>query len=1307
MGFGGRRKDKTAIDLEALTTLSADDILSLSGGITVNEGAENVDFRVESQTNTHALIVDASSSKVGINKSVPHLPLHVVKTATSGSGVYASTPCLILEDATRPGLQIVGNAGNIGIIQFGDNVSSNPGEIYYDHGSDIFNFRTGGTVNATLDSSGNVVANGSIQLKEKANAISDTAAYGQLWVKNTTPAELYFTTDAGDDIRITNGTNLAAPPSSGAVAADDITTGDAATSVATSSGNVTIDSQAGSVLVDGHTGVTVTSSNSGEVDITSAANVDINATTGVAVDGTTVSIDGTDDSNLTVTGSAKDLDIAVAGGGTQELRLASAGTGASALHLNASAGSVDIDSADNITVDAADEIVITTTSADGHIALVSAHTAGVAFHIDANANADSEVQIDAGVLDVDVTAGITIDGTTVSIDGTDDSNLTVTGSAKDLDIAVAGGGTQELRLASAGTGASALHLNASAGSVDIDSADAITVDAADEIVVTTTSADGHIALVSAHTAGLAFHIDANADADSEVQIDAGVLDVDVTGAATIDAVGIALGAGSGELDLTTTGTLDVNANALDMDLTDSSSITITSSEAAEDLTIEQVGANDSSIIIQAAGTGTDAIHLNASAGSIDIDSADNITVDAADEIVITTGSADGHIALVSAHTSGVAFHIDANADAASEVQIDAGVLDVDVTAGITIDGTTVSIDGTDDSNLTVTGSAKDLDIAVAGGGTQELRLASAGTGASALHLNASAGSVDIDSADNITVDAADEIVITTTSADGHIALVSAHTAGVAFHIDANANADSEVQIDAGILDIDVTGAATLDAASLDITSDAVTFTSSNQDDPLVVIKNTTDHANGARLRFVKDKGGAGAADDVAGLIEFYADDASQDQVLFSEIKSQVAVHTNGQEGGRLTLSVASHDGESQPGLIITDGNAEDEVDVTIGNGDGSLTTISGDLKLAHDSANIQFGADSDVVISHTHNTGLTVSLSSNTTAKPIFHLKNTGDLASGPGLRFVADNGAGEGDDDILGFIDFKGDDSGDAETVYAKMSAIASDVTDGDEGGKLKFEVFAGGIAGTAASTEVLSLGGEDQANGTNCEVVVNEGGAAFVDFRVESDSNTHMLFVDAGNNQVGINVSDPDAALEVLQGSGNQLKLSFDGTDNTTFSTDTNGFMTVTPSGGLFAVAGQLGHRRYLKSTMSNGNTLGTTESGCLVLQSTASDTPSDVVLNLPATASGLMYSFQFIGNPSHGFQISPNSSDKIMGSVVNAAGGITTASNNGGGTDDKDLILGAGNNSTIGNRVTLIGDGSAGWHILDGYGDWTFES
>ena len=49
----------------------------------------------------------------------------------------------------------------------------------------------------------------SLKIKEAANAISDTAAYGQLWVKTATPNELYFTTDAGDDIQITSGTATA------------------------------------------------------------------------------------------------------------------------------------------------------------------------------------------------------------------------------------------------------------------------------------------------------------------------------------------------------------------------------------------------------------------------------------------------------------------------------------------------------------------------------------------------------------------------------------------------------------------------------------------------------------------------------------------------------------------------------------------------------------------------------------------------------------------------------------------------------------------------------------------------------------------------------------------------------------------------------------------------------------------------------------------------------------------------------------------------------------------------------------------
>ena len=49
----------------------------------------------------------------------------------------------------------------------------------------------------------------SLKIKEASNAISDTVEYGQLWVKTATPNELYFTTDAGNDIQLTSGTSAA------------------------------------------------------------------------------------------------------------------------------------------------------------------------------------------------------------------------------------------------------------------------------------------------------------------------------------------------------------------------------------------------------------------------------------------------------------------------------------------------------------------------------------------------------------------------------------------------------------------------------------------------------------------------------------------------------------------------------------------------------------------------------------------------------------------------------------------------------------------------------------------------------------------------------------------------------------------------------------------------------------------------------------------------------------------------------------------------------------------------------------------
>lgn len=76
------------------------------------------------------------------------------------------------------------------------------------------------------------------------------------------------------------------------------------------------------------------------------------------------------------------------------------------------------------------------------------------------------------------------------------------------------------------------------------------------------------------------------------------------------------------------------------------------------------------------------------------------------------------------------------------------------------------------------------------------------------------------------------------------------------------------------------------------------------------------------------------------------------------------------------------------------------------------------------------------------------------------------------------------------------------------------------DEGASGNFASF---FAQPTANTyyNVLDIG--------DSGVIINEDSRADYDLRVESDSNTHMLFVDAGNDKVGINASAPHSGLQV----------------------------------------------------------------------------------------------------------------------------------------------------------------------------------
>jgi hypothetical protein len=96
---------------------------------------------------------------------------------------------------------------NYGIYKHADRL-----EFVYDSGNAIdagFAWHVG----LVMNTSGNIgmgtnspnqklTIEGTMSLKEQASAHADTAAYGQLWVKNTTPCELWFTRDDGTEVQL-------------------------------------------------------------------------------------------------------------------------------------------------------------------------------------------------------------------------------------------------------------------------------------------------------------------------------------------------------------------------------------------------------------------------------------------------------------------------------------------------------------------------------------------------------------------------------------------------------------------------------------------------------------------------------------------------------------------------------------------------------------------------------------------------------------------------------------------------------------------------------------------------------------------------------------------------------------------------------------------------------------------------------------------------------------------------------------------------------------------------------------------------
>ena len=123
----------------------------------------------------------------------------------------------------------------------------------------------------------------------------------------------------------------------------------------------------------------------------------------------------------------------------------------------------------------------------------------------------------------------------------------------------------------------------------------------------------------------------------------------------------------------------------------------------------------------------------------------------------------------------------------------------------------------------------------------------------------------------------------------------------------------------------------------------------------------------------------------------------------------------------------------------------------------------------------------------------------------------------------------------LSGSTDF-GDDSADIHKRTGSLNVSGALSMDGDIELSNNDKIFVG-----SSGTEIIAnnddywkinANGVEAARFSSAGVTINEGGQAPVDFRVESDNDTHLLFVDAGANKMAIGTNTVSDSLLTVDG-------------------------------------------------------------------------------------------------------------------------------------------------------------------------------
>ena len=226
--------------------------------------------------------------------------------------------------------------------------------------------------------------------------------------------------------------------------------------------------------------------------------------------------------------------------------------------------------------------------------------------------------------------------------------------------------------------------------------------------------------------------------------------------------------------------------------------------------------------------------------------------------------------------------------------------------------------------------------------------------------------------------------------------------------------------------------------------DNVFFENAEANKPYVQFTNTNSGATSSLLYFIKDKGAAGAEGDDIATFVFRADNSAQEITSFSQIVAEVSTATDTDEAGKLSFQIAASDGSTsnlRDTIVLTGSGANDIVDVSVGYGATSTTTVNGILNVS--GASSTFDCD-------------TVTFQSDNADDPKIVIQNNTNDAQGARLQMKKNRGAAQVNNDNVAEVDFFGEDGSQNQAQYAKLLVKANEVTDGQESGDLRLQVAA-----------------------------------------------------------------------------------------------------------------------------------------------------------------------------------------------------------------------------------------------------------